>query len=277
MMKQRVLPAPAYAHYVCYPDFIGHYSGFPQHAVRRSEGMLSSYNLHLVFDGSGYVFQDGVRIPMGKGSGFLYSPGAYQQYGSDPMHPWEIRWVHFSTSVSLPLLEEADQSRGYFFTFDLNAGLDQLFEEVYSLSAAYETRSEPRLSAVLYEILVTLLQNSEPLHGSVPLEIRHSIRRTADLIHNECERPWTLESMSRLAGYSSYHFLRLFRSTMGKTPNRYLSECRLAKAKLLLVSTELPVEQIALQSGFQQSSYFIKVFRGAEGLPPSQYRRSFRS
>ena len=69
---------------------------------------------------------------------------------------------------------------------------------MYRLSAGYETRSEPRLSTLLYEILVTLMQNSEPLHGSVPLEIRHSIRLTADRIYSECERPWTLESMADL-------------------------------------------------------------------------------
>lgn len=206
MKKQWVLPAPAYAHYVCYPEFLGHYNHFPQHAERRSEGVLNSYNLHLVFEGTGYVFQEGERIPMGRGSGFLFPRGAYQQYGSDPRRPWEVRWVHFNTAISLPLLEEADQSRGYFFTFDPDAGLESIFDELFELSAVHETRSEPRFSALLYEILVTLLQNSEPLHGSVPLEIRHSIRRTADMIHKDCQRPWTLESMSRLAGYSSYHF-----------------------------------------------------------------------
>ncbi|MFD1907022.1 helix-turn-helix transcriptional regulator [Paenibacillus rhizoplanae] len=185
--------------------------------------------------------------------------------------------MHFATAMPLPMLEEADQSRGYFFTFDPATGYEALFEEMYRLSAGYETRSEPRLSTLLYEILVTLMQNSEPLHGSVPLEIRHSIRLTADRIYSECERPWTLESMARLAGYSSYHFLRLFRSIMGKTPNRYLSDCRMARAKLLLASTKLSVAQIALQSGFQQSSYFIKVFRQLEGMPPNQYRRSFNS
>ncbi|MEK5028658.1 helix-turn-helix transcriptional regulator [Paenibacillus sp. FSL M7-1046] len=277
MKKQWVLPAPAYAHYVCYPEFLGHYNHFPQHAERRSEGVLNSYNLHLVFEGTGYVFQEGERIPMGRGSGFLFPRGAYQQYGSDPRRPWEVRWVHFNTAISLPLLEEADQSRGYFFTFDPNAGLESIFDELFELSAVHETRSEPRFSALLYEILVTLLQNSEPLHGSVPLEIRHSIRRTADMIHKDCQRPWTLESMSRLAGYSSYHFLRLFRSIMGKTPNRYLSDCRLARAKLLLVSSDLSVAQIADQTGFHQSSYFIKVFKLAEGMPPSQYRRTFGS
>ncbi|WP_342440106.1 AraC family transcriptional regulator [Paenibacillus sp. FSL L8-0436] len=277
MKKQWVLPAPAYAHYVCYPEFLGHYNHFPQHAERRSEGVLNSYNLHLVFEGTGYVFQEGERIPMGRGSGFLFPRGAYQQYGSDPRRPWEVRWVHFNTAISLPLLEEADQSRGYFFTFDPDAGLESIFDELFELSAVYETRSEPRFSALLYEILVTLLQNSEPLHGSVPLEIRHSIRRTADMIHKDCQRPWTLESMSRLAGYSSYHFLRLFRSIMGKTPNRYLSDCRLARAKLLLVSSDLSVAQIADQTGFHQSSYFIKVFKLSEGMPPSQYRRTFGS
>ncbi|MRN55140.1 helix-turn-helix transcriptional regulator [Paenibacillus monticola] len=278
MMKiQWYLPTPAFTKYVCYPEMLGHYTDFPQHAERRGEGFLGSYNLHLVFGGEGYVFHEGERIPMGRGKGFLFPRGAHQQYGSDLSQPWDVRWVHFGTELPLPLLEEADGTRGYFFTFDLGSGLESLFDEMYQLSASYETRSEPRLSALLYEILVNLLQNSEPLHGSVPLEIRHSIRSAADIIHGECGKPWTLESMARLSGYSSYHFLRLFRVVMGKTPNRYLTDCRLARAKLLLVSTELSVAQVATQAGFTQASYFIKVFKQNEGLPPKQYRMAFGS
>lgn len=78
-----------------------------------------------------------------------------------------------------------------------------------------------------------------------------------------------------MTGYSSYHFLRLFRVVMGKTPNRYLTDCRLAKAKLLLVSTGLSIAQVATQSGFAQSSYFIKVFRRFEGMSPVKYRQAF--
>lgn len=62
---------------------------------------------------------------------------------------------------------------------------------------------------------------------------------------------------------------------MGKTPNRYLTDCRLAKAKLLLVSTGLSIAQVATQSGFAQSSYFIKVFRRFEGMSPVKYLRGF--
>jgi len=277
MRIQWVLPTPAFSNYVCYPEFLGHYTKFPQHSERRAEGFLNSYNLHLIFDGEGYVFHQGERIQMGKGRGFLFARGAYQQYGSDISEPWDVRWVHFRTELSLPLLEEVDHNRGYFFTFDLGTGLELKFNEMYQLSANFETRNEPKLSALLYEILATLLQNSEPLHGAVATETRQSIRSTADIIHGECGKPWTLESMARLSGYSSYHFLRLFRLIMGKTPNRYLTDCRLAKAKQLLVSSELSVAQIALVAGFSQSSYFIKVFKEVEGMPPNQYRRAFRS
>lgn len=72
MRKHWVLPQPAYAHYVCYPEMLGHYSDFPEHAERRSEGFLNSYNLHMVFGGEGYVFQGGERISMRRGSGFLF-------------------------------------------------------------------------------------------------------------------------------------------------------------------------------------------------------------
>ncbi|KGE17155.1 helix-turn-helix transcriptional regulator [Paenibacillus wynnii] len=277
MKKQWVLPTPSFNKYVCYPEFLGHYTDFPQHTERRGEGFLNSYNLHLIFGGEGYVFHDGERIQMGKGRGFIYPRGAYQQYGSDPSEPWDVRWIHFKTEISLPLLEEVDQSRGSFFTFDLGTGLESIFDEMYRLSANYETHSEPRLSALLYEVLGTLLQNSEPLHGSVPMEVRRSIRSAADVIHGACERPWTLDSMARLSGYSNYHFLRLFRVIMGKTPNRFLTDCRLARAKLLLVSSELSVAQIAQGAGFSQSSYFIKVFKEVEGMPPNQYRRAFGS
>ncbi|MDQ0194370.1 helix-turn-helix transcriptional regulator [Paenibacillus wynnii] len=277
MKKQWVLPSPSYSKYVCYPELLGHYTDFPQHAERREEGFLNSYNLHLIFGGEGYVFHEGERIHMGKGRGFLYPRGAHQQYGSDLSEPWDVRWVHFKTEIPLPLLEEVDQSRGSFFTFDPGTGLESIFDEMYRLSANYETHSEPRLSALLYEILATLLQNSEPLHGSVPNEVRRSIRSSADVIHGACERPWTLDSMARLSGYSNYHFLRLFRVIMGKTPNRFLTDCRLARAKLLLVSSELSVAQIAQGAGFSQSSYFIKVFKEVEGMPPNQYRRAFGS
>lgn len=63
MRKHWVLPQPAYAHYVCYPEMLGHYSDFPEHAERRSEGFLNSYNLHMVLGEKGMYFRVGSGYP----------------------------------------------------------------------------------------------------------------------------------------------------------------------------------------------------------------------
>jgi AraC-like DNA-binding protein len=224
MRKHYIVPNPAFSLYVCYPDLFGRYNAFPQHAERREHGQLKHYNLHLIFEGNGYVMN---------GSG---------------------------------------GERLGLFTFSNRERFEELTEEMYTLCSPFETSNEPRLSALLYEILVELVQHSVRLEGSSALEKQNAIRAAADQIRHRCKEPWSLERMAELAGYSSYHFLRLFQQVMGKTPNHYVTECRIDAAKLLLATTALSVTEVAAQCGFAQASYFIRVFRSSEGVSPKMYR-----
>lgn len=274
MIKHYIVPNPSFSHYVCYPDLFGRYNDFPQHAERREQGQLKHYNLHLIYGGSGYVLggSGGERLELGAGDGFLYPKHAFQQYGSSAEDPWDVRWIHFETQIPLPMLREADESGGWLFTFSNRERFKELTEEMYALCSPFETGNEPRLSALLYEILVELVQHSERLEGSSALEKQNAIRVAADLIRYKCEEPWSLERMSALAGYSSFHFLRLFQQVMGKTPNHYVTECRIDAAKLLLATTALSVTEVAARCGFAQASYFIRVFRSSENVSPKMYR-----
>jgi AraC-like DNA-binding protein len=87
-----------------------------------------------------------------------------------------------------------------------------------------------------------------------------------------CEEAWELERMARRAGYSPTYFCRLFQRVLGRSPASFLQEARIARAKKLLVLGGLTVKKIAEQSGFNQSSYFIRRFKEREGLTPEQYR-----
>ncbi|MBD2869227.1 helix-turn-helix transcriptional regulator [Paenibacillus arenilitoris] len=274
MRQHFIVPKPVFPHYVCYPDLFGRYSEFPQHAERRERGQLKHYNLHLIFSGSGYAVSGngGERLELRAGDGFLYPKQAFQQYGANAGDPWDVRWIHFDTQLPLPMLREADAFGGWLFTFSARERFEELTEEMYACASPFATGSEPRLSALLYEILVELSQHSERLEGSSALEKQSAIRAAADHIRRRCEEPWSLERMAELAGYSPYHFLRLFRQVMGKTPNRYVAECRIVAAKLLLSTTSLTVTEIAARCGFAQTSYFIRVFRASEGLSPIEYR-----
>ncbi|WP_051251515.1 AraC family transcriptional regulator [Paenibacillus harenae] len=274
MRQHYVVPYPSFTHYICYPDLAGRYKDFPQHAERRERGQLKHYNLHLIFAGSGYVVDEssGKRLQLQAGDGFLFPKLAKQEYGSNVHDPWDVRWIHFDAEMALPMLREAEDFGGLPFTFSKRERFKELTEEMYALCSPFETRNEPRLSALLYEILVELAQHSERLEGATALEKSNTIRMAADHIRHRCEEAWSLERMAELAGYSPYHFLRLFRQVMGKTPNHYVTECRIVAAKQLLSTTALSVTEIAARCGFAQASYFIRVFRAAEGVSPKTYR-----
>ncbi|GBG09825.1 hypothetical protein PAT3040_04495 [Paenibacillus agaridevorans] len=274
MRQHYIVPKPSYLHYACYPDMFGRYAGIPEHAEHRERGALKEYNLHLVLGGRGsIVLETGEQIELAAGDGFLYGKEAYQRYAAHPSEPWDIRWIHFAAGLPLPLLREADEYGMWLFSFSARERFVELSERMYELGRKITLADEPALSALLYETLSLLAVQTERPEATSQLRKRDVIRMAADGIRDRCEESWSLGEMAALAGYSRYHFLRLFRLATGRTPNEFLAESRIVRAKLLLATTELPVGQVGERCGYGQASYFIKQFRRAEGLTPQAYRQ----
>jgi AraC-like DNA-binding protein len=70
--------------------------------------------------------------------------------------------------------------------------------------------------------------------------------------------------------------MNVFKEAIGAPCIRYLIEYRLALAAARLQETDLPVTQIALDCGFQNSSYFNRAFKGHYHVTPSAYRKKLR-
>jgi AraC-like DNA-binding protein len=85
--------------------------------------------------------------------------------------------------------------------------------------------------------------------------------------------PITLEHISREAGFSPFHFIRLFQAEFLRTPHQYLVQQRIEKAKQLLRTTDLPIIEVCCAVGFESLGSFSTLFRRETGLSPSQYRR----
>ncbi len=273
MRQHYIAPKPSFPYYICYPDMYGRYADIPEHSELRERGTLKEYNLHLIFAGRGSVrLESGEAIELKAGDGFLYGRDAYQRYESSKAEPWDVRWIHFTASAPLPLLREADEYGCRPFSFSAGERLAGLTERMYKLGKRPQLAYEPAMSAYLYELLMLLAVQSERLEAPSKLRKRDVIRMAADRIRERCEEDWSLEDIAGLAGFSPYHFLRLFRQATGRTPNQFVTESRMVRAKLLLATTKLSVGEVARSCGYSQSSYFIKLFRAAEGLTPKSYR-----
>ncbi|WP_084725375.1 helix-turn-helix transcriptional regulator [Streptacidiphilus melanogenes] len=84
--------------------------------------------------------------------------------------------------------------------------------------------------------------------------------------------PIDLDAVAGAAGYSRYHFIRVFRAVYGQTPGQYLSRRRIERAEELLRTADLSVTEICALVGFTSLGTFSSSFKKHTGLAPSAYR-----
>lgn len=84
-----------------------------------------------------------------------------------------------------------------------------------------------------------------------------------------------LDVMAETVGYSYEYIRHLFKQSTGQSPYQYLLSVRVSAAKELLISTDMPVNQIALNSGFSSASGFVNAFKQYTLMTPLEYRRLF--
>ena len=91
-----------------------------------------------------------------------------------------------------------------------------------------------------------------------------------------CERDLTLGEVADYAGYSHTHFSKIFNEEMGCGFRTYLNQARIEKSKVLLLANGGPVSVICAACGFEDQSYFCKVFKRLVGVTPDRYRKQGR-
>ena len=83
-----------------------------------------------------------------------------------------------------------------------------------------------------------------------------------------------IDLLADKACMSKDHYIRVFKRETGETPNVYITKRKLEKAELSLVTTALPIKSIADSLGYDDYSYFNRIFKKNAGVTPLQYRES---
>lgn len=99
------------------------------------------------------------------------------------------------------------------------------------------------------------------------------IARVLHLIHDQLNASMTVEELAREARMSQSTFHRVFKSSTGQSPLRYIKQVRLTQARRLLRSKELSVSEVASTVGYDSLSQFSREFKRAFGAPPSKFHK----
>lgn len=102
------------------------------------------------------------------------------------------------------------------------------------------------------------------------------VQEAIDAIEQRLEQSIELEELAANAGMSFWHFLRLFRNTVGETPKEYIRRRRLTLAAYALLETQRTVLDIALAAGFESNEAFSRAFKLQFDASPRDFRAAGR-
>ncbi|MDM5312781.1 helix-turn-helix transcriptional regulator [Peribacillus frigoritolerans] len=99
------------------------------------------------------------------------------------------------------------------------------------------------------------------------------IQKTIEYIENSLQAELSLENIARFAGFSKFHYHRIFHKEVGVTVSEYIRYRRIANAANMLLYTDEKIIDIALYYRFETQESFTRSFKKYYDLPPGQYRK----
>lgn len=256
------------------------------------------FQLTYVVRGTISVFFNQQTIDLHEGQGIYINPEVLHmirdRYDSDAMF--------ISLDVSPKLLTSFPNSafeRSYVKPVFCSSAADavildpgvfwqkKILDEAMRIEQDYKSRSfgwELAVSSSLYAIwkeLVCHLQESlaehdAPAADGARMRRNQRIKEILSYIREHFTEKITLDEIAKHLHLSTNECCRFFKKNMNCTLFEYITEYRLSKSMELLEHTDLPVSQIAYESGFGSSSYFIEKFRKNVGMTPAAFRKAGR-
>ncbi len=107
--------------------------------------------------------------------------------------------------------------------------------------------------------------------GLDPALLRRLLR-AKDRMDAASHEAWPVERLARVSGVSHAHFARSFKQAFGLPPHRYLLTRRIERASALLRDTNLPITDIAFETGWNSLGTFGRIFRDITGESPGELR-----
>ena len=172
-----------------------------------------------------------------------------------------------SGNVSLPLLYTPDSPH----YAEISACIDANDEICKTYPSGYQLFIKGQLFLLFY-ILLHKCSTKEP-SGKDRSKSLEKMKLILKYVENNYMEKITIEDIANEVGLSQSHFMKYFKNTMGTSFVDYLNEYRLTMASRLLISSDSSILAIASEVGFENLSYFNRIFKKRFGQTPREYRR----
>ena len=240
------------------------------------------YLFHYIISGTGTLMADNAKgetqtYSIKSGQGFLIFPGQITTYIADQNLPWEYVWIEFDglrVKEAIDLTELSVNTPVYHsHSKDLR---EQLMNEM--LYIVHHAKESPfHLIGHLYLFLDYLTQSakSKKLVQSSKMS-DYYIKEAINYIEQNFQNNITIEDIAAVCGINRSYFGKIFRNSIGRSPQEFLMNYRMVKATELLKLTSLSIAEIGSAVGYENQLHFSRAFKTIYGVSPREWRNQHR-
>jgi AraC-like DNA-binding protein len=225
-------------------------------------------------EGKAFLNVEGEPYTMEAGDLLLLPAGAKHRYTADPENPWTIHWVHYTG----PLADEFRHHMG----FDDATPIRHLGRHP-RLLVDFNGLLSARQTGFRAHGLIHAANRLRQLLAAIPISVNETThQRQAELdtindyMREHLDERITLEQLADLVGLSPAYFSTRYREQTGTSPIQHFLHLKVERACQILDTTNLSFIEISHRLGYDDASYFSRLFKKVMGQPPGDYRHTPR-
>ena len=245
---------------------------FPEaraHGIYRKTGIAQAIVMVCV-RGRGWCRIGDALHSVHAGQVLVIPPGVSHSYGAEQDDPWTLWWLHLAGEDLAELLGTAQMTgqqpvRTLSDSFRIVALIEEI---VTSIGRDSSNASLLAASGAAWHLMALL--SADPHARGSRMDI---IDQAKEYLRNHLDSRISVEELAVIASLSVSHFAALFRQHVGMPALQYQTQLRMARARELLDTSDLPVRAVAEHVGYVDAFYFSRQFKSIHRVTPMQYRR----
>ena len=246
-------------------------SDSPHVSVIRENGR-EDYQLIYLAKGS-YCFHIGDReVVLKGGQALLYKPFEKQYYHSLDTCDVEFYWAHFTGSECENIL----RSFGFWDENVFYVGMSDKFPLLYKW--AIKELQLKRLGyielATGYFMQILSLMSRNYLQSADDTSESHIAEKAMIYFHRHFNEDISIDDFAKSLNITPCWFRKCFKNRTGVSPKQFINDIRLAYARELLLTSDIKINEIAEQAGYENAYYFSRIFTKNTGVSPMQFRKN---
>lgn len=240
------------------------------------------YLFHYIISGKGTLLTDNKKnqsteYKIGPGMGFLIEPGYINTYFADRDDPWEYTWIEFGGLRAKELMENAGLSSASPVYTPHSPQDGAILEKELLYLSQHSNDSAIRQIGQLYIIIDAILEGSASRRQTQGGKLSQFYAREAvNFIEQNYALPISVEDMAKRCNLERSYFGKIFKDTMGQSPQEFLIHYRMTKAAALLKTTDLSIGEISSRVSYTNQLHFSRAFKNVFQMSPREYRQKHK-